>query len=199
MAGTLNRRMEMHYSRKAGEQCTRLGCGAAPVGDAQLCERHLADARESNRQSMRRTRQTRRADGLCAECGKVKSETYRCAGCAVRLGRIPSTGVDGGVDVEVSEEERWRRDNDGWARYRGRMRRGKPPVADTDREDLEYAMRSLQRALEGLAYARRPEVAALPRIQRAAVEAEWVAHVGHAARFCEDIQDRHKAALRRKA
>jgi hypothetical protein len=86
----------------------------------------------------------------------------------------------------------WRKDSDGWNRYRGKGRRGAPGAAVNDAEDLRYALQTLERGAQALAYSRSPEVQELPRIQRRAVVNEALSHLGLAGRTLGDVAARNR-------
>jgi hypothetical protein len=155
-----------------------------------MCERHHKRKKRQRSKSAAAARDNNRALGLCAFC-PTSSETYRCAVCAAKHGQVPAsvrlrmtTGV--GTDSDP-----WRKDSDGWKRYRGKGRRGPPAAAVNDEQDLKDAERALEKGRQALAYARSPEVQALPRIQRAGVKSEAVAFLAHAARFLDEVVDRN--------
>ncbi len=191
----------LYEARKIAGACTYASskpCPRSPEDGAQLCRHHLHRERRRKRLSARRLRQERRDAGRCAEGCGAKSETYRCAACAIRLNRIPpSAGVPAGVD-KPAEDRAWRagtHESDATTkRYRGRARRGKPPAARTDDEDLRYAVEAIEQSRKALAYAYSPAVAQLPRIQREAAKRAALAHVGHANRFLDELLERHKIA-----
>ncbi|MCX5743919.1 MAG: hypothetical protein NT062_15625 [Proteobacteria bacterium] len=67
-----------YYVRKLAGTCTYSGCESLAADGFQLCEPHRDDQRGRGKQSMQAIRAGRRDAGLCAECGKSKSTTYRC-------------------------------------------------------------------------------------------------------------------------
>lgn len=184
-------RSDRYYGRKADERCTQ--CGRPASGDAQLCARHLRRKRAADRRWRAAARQLERAAGRCAEgCGR-KSATYRCPVCLIRLGRIPTVGVDPGVVIQdTADGDRWRADANGWQRYRGRGRRGKPPAGANDDLDLRYALDAIERGKAGLVYARSDAVKALPRVQRREAMLAAIAHLELASRFLDEVVDRGK-------
>lgn len=181
-----------YQARKESGRCTRPGC-AATAGDTVLCDQHAADARDRNRRSQSRTRAARAALGLCVQCG-AKSRTYRCLACRARLAP-PSRSDHNGADntPPQAEVDRWRPDpGTNWRRYRGKARRGKPPDALLDDQDLSFAVEELSRAKDGMAYARSDEVRALPKIQRDGVKQAALDRLKLSKRWIDEILERHK-------
>ena len=62
-------------------------CGAAPVEPGRL---HCAGCLAWDRDRVSLRSADRRAAGLCAQCGRVQSETYRCPSCSP-VGRARAT------------------------------------------------------------------------------------------------------------
>lgn len=183
----------LYFERKAAGLCTR--CGAPAVVDGQFCQAHRDAQLASNRASKDRVRSEFRAAGRCAAGCGVKCETYRCAGCAVKYDRLPSTGgVGGGVgaSIDANHVTQWRQDSDGYERYRGQLHRGKPTTALLDAQDLAHAEEQLRRGKAGLIYAHSPEVQALPKSQRVAAIAEALGLLALGGRFLDEVLDRHK-------
>lgn len=138
---------------------------------------------------MARKRDRWAAQGKCRGCGTPRKPKQRCAVCAARRPeRIRVEAVDSGVDAR----DPFRRDNDGWKRYRGKGRRGAPGAAASDEQDLVDATKALERGRQALAYARSAEVQALPKIQRAGVRNEALAHLGLVARTVEEVTARNR-------
>lgn len=143
----------------------------------------------------RKMRADARAKGLCGECRKVKSETYACAACTVKRGKVPKKWKEK-QDWSAKGSDPWRKDGDGWQRYRGKGRRGAPPAAAGDDSDIASALDALEKGRAALLYARSPEVTALPRIQRKGARDEAVALLALAARFLDDVCDRNGGEVR---
>jgi hypothetical protein len=190
---------DTYEQRKVDQVCTypsRVPCSRPLAEDSQLCERHLRRARRSKRDSARRVRADRRELGLCADGCGARSARYRCAACSIRTGRIPTTGVDTTVDNSPAPDRQWRagtHESDATTkRYRGRAKRGKPPAATLDDQDLRDAIDALEKARRALTYARSPEVVALPRIQRESALRAALDYVKYAGRFEDDVLDRNK-------
>ncbi len=104
---------------------------------------------------------------------------------------IPRSSVRASVD-SADGPDPFRRDSDGWRRYRGKGRRGAPGAAVNDEQDLQDASKALERGRQALAYARSEEVEALPRIQRRAVLNEALAHLGLAGRTLGEVTQRNQ-------
>jgi hypothetical protein len=186
-------RAEDYLARKLEPKCTRPGCDQPPAEDTQLCSRHLAKARRASRLSHRRRRRQRRDAGRCAcGCG-LKSATWYAPACAIRLNRIPASAVNPDVNHQPDQgaPDRWRRDNDGWQRFRGRSRRGNPPAGAKDDADLDEMLKLIERARVSYQYARSAEVAKLGTIQRQAAVDEADAIVALIARFADGVLTRH--------
>lgn len=182
-----------YQTAKESQQCTYPRCGKPPAQDTQLCARHLANKRTNDRTSLARRREDLAARGRCVDCRK-KSSTYRCAGCAVKRGRIPTTGVGNGVGNEASKiPAQWRLEpGTTWNRYRGKAKRGKPSTAILDDQDLEYAVEEITTAKLALAYARSPEVQQMPKAQRDDIMAAALARLDRAERWLDEVRVRHK-------
>lgn len=180
-----------YAERQAASRCVYSSrCKRQLADGADLCDRHLKRKRRVQRTSAKEARDNNRTLGLCAFC-PTKSATYRCAACAVKHGQTPSLRVASGVDA-APQSDQWRKDNDGWARYRGKGRRGAPAAGVNDEQDLRDAEKALEAGRKALAYARSPEVQALPRIQRASVRREATAFLAHAARFLDEVVERNE-------
>jgi hypothetical protein len=161
------------------------------VDGASECRRHLKAKRRRAKLYQQRLRDRRTASGQCGGCGTPRKPGARCAVCAARRPeRIPVEAIDAVVDD--GRRDAFRRDNDGWKRYRGKGRRGPPAAAVNDEQDLADATKALERGRQALAYARSPEVQALPKIQRAGVRNEALAHLGLVARTVEEVAARNR-------
>ena len=153
-----------------------------------MCPRCLKRHRKRTREAMSALRERRRADGKCAYC-ETKSVTYACPTHRIRGGQVPpqwSKPVSSSPDVDL-----WRKDGEGFKRYRGRARRGAPGAAVNDEQDLSSAADTLERGRAAMRYARSPEVLALPRIQRRSALNEAVSLLALAARFLDEVVDRN--------
>lgn len=140
---------------------------------------------------MAKIRDRREAEGKCRACGTPRKPNQRCSSCAAkRPERITDDAVN--VTVNAAGADPFRRDADGWKRYRGKGRRGAPGAAVNDEQDLADATKALERGRQALAYARSPEVQALPKIQRAGVRNEALAHLGRVARTVEEVAARNR-------
>lgn len=93
--------------------------------------------------------------------------------------------------VAANPADPFRRDNDGWKRYRGKGRRGPRAAGVTDEADLRDAEKALEAGRLALAYARSPEVKAMPRIQRAGVKQEAVAKLALSAGLLAEVVQRN--------
>jgi hypothetical protein len=130
-------------------------------------------------------RADRRRRGLCAFCDRP-SVTYRCPVHAIRQGQIPTVRTPQSVT-----HDQWRRDGNGWERFRGKGRRGAPTAAANDEADLIEATKALEKGRTALAYAHSPEVKQLGPIQRRAALEAAAAVLRHAAGFVLDVVRRH--------
>lgn len=193
---TVNRKAEYQRAWRLDRKltpgaCTRCPKKGLPEGEA-MCQRCRRKYRKIGREYQRNLHRERRAGGWCAACGKVKSTTYRCAGCVVKQGRVPPSIAARKPETKPGGSgDAWRKDNDGWERYRGRGRRGAPGAAVNDDQDLASAADVLDKGRKALRYARSPEVMALPRIQRKGALREATALIALAARFLDDLVDRN--------
>lgn len=183
---------------KLARRCVRcrrdLTDAEAEVSD--LCAPHLADKRARQAKSEKRARSARRRNGMCAECGAVKSKRYYCPGCLVKVGRTPkSSAVDNAVDKSARIAARTSRRNEGRDRYRGRPRRGRPSDVDEATLDRDDIIRLAHLWCDGIAYAKSPEVQALPRIQRRDALEAAIDHARHGIRFWTAAIERHGRKL----
>ena len=171
--------------------CTVRYCKRSRWREGQKCRKHTLAGRKADRKYRRRVRAELEASAKCGTCESPKKPGQRCPVCRVRRDRV--TATDAAVDNKVDDsKDPWRRDNDGWKRYRGKGKRGSPGVAASDELDLKIATDAVERGRKALAYARSPEVAALPRIQRRGVIAEATSLLAHAARAIDDVVDRYQ-------
>jgi hypothetical protein len=192
-----DRKRERYYERKAAGQCTgSLTCDAPLVEDRQMCAEHLEKARLSTATSLERTRAERREDGLCAFCGKVKSEEWACLRCKVLRGWLPSSlaNVPENVPAE-NDPSRFKVSRDGRRRYHGQMKRGRQPVSQLDDQDLKAAHDQIKSARDVLAKVNAPAAEAWPRHERESARREALALAEHASRFVDEVLDRHGFAV----
>lgn len=110
---------------------------------------------------------------------------------ASRPERLTEDAIHGEVHAAPTPDP-FRRDSDGWRRYRGKGRRGAPGAAVNDEQDLADATKALERGRQALAYARSEEVQSLPRIQKRAVLNEALAHLGLAGRTLGEVTQRNQ-------
>lgn len=84
-------------------------------------------------------------------------------------------------------------EGDGYTRERdvGQGKRGPQPRQQRDDQDLAAAIRELQRAQAGLAYAASEEVRQLPRAQRDEATKEAIARVLYGIRLAAQVPVRH--------
>jgi hypothetical protein len=201
-------RNERYYARKAAGICTygsTADCPHPPAEDSSLCERHLADARDRVKRSDARLHAERRNRGRCAYCGKVKSETYACAGCQIRRGHSSTRNTNNNTDntmrgLSRSGHERrgadsqWREETHNGKtslRYVGQARRGVPSTSVLDEHDCKQIVAEVQRAMSGLAYAHALP-AELPRSQRKDAVRAALSRLALARRFIDETLERHK-------
>lgn len=184
-----------YEDRKSGLVCTySAGCGKPATDDSALCKRHAKTEPKRTRASMRAIRAARRAMRQCAECGesdsRTKSGLYRCHVCSTRLAATQASVTDSVTAFEEQLERIRSRtflEADGRTRYRGRLRRGRQSVEDLDAKDRAIIGQYLAKYDAGIAYARRPEAADVPRIQRDAAQREARSYLRTAARFANEI------------
>lgn len=102
------------------------------------------------------------------------------------------TGQDGGV---TGADPQWRVDpGTNWARFRGKGRRGRltrEEQIDEDIRDVGFAMDELAKLTRALEQLKRPEVMALPPIQREEARRELGLYIGAATRFLDGLADRY--------
>jgi hypothetical protein len=170
-------------------RCTYGACRAAPCEDALLCSRHRAEVNARQAQRARQARAQLREAGRCVTCRKP-SGTYRCPACRIACnGNLPTTGVHMGVRTTGDQ---WREDRSGWKRFRGRGERGRVGAQADDALDLAQVEKLVARGKDALAYAYSPAVAEQGAITRRSALHEACAPLEHAARFLDEICDRHK-------
>src|SRR5262245_35923100 len=181
-----------YYQRKTAGRCTKTGCTHDRSTDSQLCRRHLAKHRRAARLSARRLRRARRDNGLCASPGcETRCETWYCPACAIQHQHIPSPTIDSTIDSRTTQQrDVWRDDANGWHRFRGRGKRGAPPIDANDESDLRMILEAIQQKTKALTYARSPEVQQLGRITKQAALNEVAKLFTHASRGLDDIIDR---------
>lgn len=182
---------ETYQARLLDNKCTgAAGCQRTPEDGASQCKQHLYAQRKRQRKSMAGLRARREANGECLTCGTPRKLGQKCVVCvARRTDRIPDEAVNASVNVNPADP--FRRDNDGWRRYRGKGRRGPRAASVGDEQDLRDAEKQLEAGRKALAYARSPEVQAMPRIQRAGAKSAAVAHLALAAGFVADVVARN--------
>lgn len=156
--------------------------------DQALCDRCGRRERKRVRLAMRQIRAARRARGCCAYC-ETKSTSYRCPAHAIKRGEIPTSGVTGSVTHGVGDQ--WRRDGNGWERFRGKGVRGAPTAAAKDEADLIEALKALEKGRKALAYAHSEPVRKLGRIQQADAREAAAGMLAMAARFVADVMSRY--------
>jgi hypothetical protein len=156
-----------------------------------MCPRCLRKHRKKTREGVARLRERRRAEGKCAAC-ELKSETYLCAAHRISYNRVPPEWSK--AQSNAPDTDLWRKDGEGFKRYRGRAKRGAPGAQANDEQDLTSASDTLERGRAAIRFARSAEVLALPRIQRRGAMSEAVALLALAARFLDEVCDRNSAA-----
>lgn len=186
-----------YIEKKLAGVCTRAGCSIAASDTSLLCEAHRRDAIAREVRSKAKARRARRAQGLCAECGVVKTKRYRCSSCLIRLGKLRRPMVDTVVDKRTRVASRITvgsfAKEEGRSRYRGaQARRGPPGVAREDAADFSDAIRSIERGRDGVAHAHSDEVKQMPLAQRQDVMRRALSQADHGARFIESILERHR-------
>lgn len=185
-------RIADYQARKESGRCVYPGCPEPASEDSVRCAGHQAKHRRGVSRSKARRRKLLGA-GRCFVCGK-KSDRYRCASCAAREGRIPTSGGSNGGSNRALRPQVWRVDpGTNWNRYRGKAKRGKPPTSLLDDQDLDFAVEEIRRAKAALAYARSEAVIAMPKIQRDGVMAAALARLDRAERWLDEVRARHKS------
>jgi len=178
----------LYEDRKLDGKCTR--CGSPADGDSLLCVPHREADLKYQRKSKKKLRRQRRKEGRCAMCG-CKADLYRCLPCQAKHCASSVTGVSDGVQKFDEQLERIRSrtflEADGRVRYRGRERRGRQSVADLDSKDLALVRTYLAKYEAAIDYARRPEAADVPRIQRDEAVRAANDYLRLAGRFANDI------------
>lgn len=181
-----------YLERKVAGVCTRSGCTSMPHGDLQECEPHLMDSRARKRRSDKRRRAALRAKGCCAACGR-KSKTYRCRGCREVSADNRPNGADNQHAPRSRPEDRTQAkvETDGRTRYRyiGQAKRGRSSKAEESKRDVREQIKTLERALEALESLDDPQ---LTKMQRSSKELEIRSLVGLAARFGDEVIERHE-------
>lgn len=161
-------------------------CDQAVVPGKRHCQAHLDDKRARERKSARRRRQARRQAKQCVDCG-AKSKRRRCPACW-RKSR-------GGQPQDKGVNQTWRVDpGTTWNRYRGKARRGRltrEEQIDEDARDARFAIREIEKFVAALGEFKRPEVQALPAIQRAAARRMVGQYLGLAGRLIDDLVDKY--------
>lgn len=188
--------LPLYLRRKLAGNCVRCGDPADP--DANLCRPHLEEQRARTRASMSKRRDLLRKARKCIDCTKP-SRKLRCRPCHKR--KLVADAERGGVNtgalgVHTSGDDHpdptWRRDSEGWMRYRGQAKRGRQETAALDEQDIAYALDAILKAQHGQKLTQTPQVRELPRIQREAAAREWLALLDLAERFFDDVRRRHK-------
>jgi hypothetical protein len=186
-----------YQTRLESNACTYSeSCGRTPTDDSSLCERHLQKERKRAAAGMKRLFDTRVARGHCGHCGTPRKAGKRCPRCAAKRGAI---AVDALTEKLTVAADTWRKDGDGWERYRGKGRRGPPPITKVADEDLAAAERELAKARAALAYYASPEVQEQGRIAKQGVKNVAIAQLALAARFVDQIVDVLRGGGSRKA
>lgn len=178
-----------YLERKLGGWCTYGACTRRAAEGVQLCSQHRARVNTKQRKRVAKQRAELSEQGKCRRCRKP-SKTYRCPGCKILDGgNLPTTGDHTGV---ATTADPWRKDGDGWARYRGKGRRGAPGAAINDAQDLGSALDAFEKGRHALIYARSAQVQALGRIARRDALSAALSQLALAARFIDEVVDRNK-------
>lgn len=186
-----------YMDRKVAGLCTYPGCIAPPADDALQCETHQRAANKRASRTRAKLRKLRRKNGRCAECGINKSKRFRCPACQILVNRAPRHRGNNGGNKRARVAARITvgsfAGEEGRSRYRGALgRKGPPGKAREDATDLADARLAIDRALAGLAYARSPEVLALPLAQRKEAERAALSQADHGARFIDAVLERNR-------
>ncbi len=171
--------------------CTYPGC-MEPPGETDLCTKHQADAKKRKARSYARNKAKRKAGKLCMRCGRKRKPGSRwCVACLISYGRMIFRDRDKQRDKDARIE------GDGYARerFRGQGKRGPQPKHQLDDQDLEAAVKELQRARAALQYAASEEVQALPRAQRQEAVAKAVALAIYGIRLAAQVPGRHDVQI----
>lgn len=167
--------------------CPRRATGW-PDPTHSMCDRHRV--RDQKRQAKaKRDRRSALSDaGKCVRCRKP-STTYRCPACRLKdQTTLPSKSVQAGVSAAPDQ---WRRDSDGWERFRGKGTRGGPKQSAMDDADLVKAQQSLERGRNSLVYANSAPVRAVSREAQRDAKAAAASILLMAAGFIRDVAVRN--------
>lgn len=177
-----NAKLTEYERRQYVGDCVERGCPDRAADGSDRCAKHRDRKRAADAAYQTRKRDRRRKDRLCIDCGK-KAKYRRCPGCykasrsqgvgvrAKGVGdsadrRTPKTPTRGHYKTEVFADGAER------TRYVGQTHRGGPTREEQDVSLVKLAL-DARRLLEGFLLmfpARRAEIDALPRVQRAE---EW--------------------------
>jgi hypothetical protein len=148
-------------------------------------EGHHQKRKASVRRAQGKVRRARVALKKCVDCGE-DTKHRRCPTCLIKQRRPRKV-----VSNRVSKQSAWREDGDGWSRYRGMGKRGQPAASITDAADVRYAIQSLTKAGEALAYAHSLSPDQHTKAQRNTAKQAALAQVAHAGRFIDELLERH--------
>lgn len=180
------RRRLSYEDRKLSGLCTVNACKSLAEDGYQFCSRH----RELRNRRKRRRQRVLRAElssaGKCIGCRKP-SQTYRCPACRIR----DRTNLPSRSEAKSEVSDPFRRDNDGWARYRGKGKRGAPPQADIDADDLASALSELERGRQALIYAHSEPVKKIGRHAHRDAKAAAAGILALAAGFIAEVVQRN--------
>jgi len=179
--------LPLPLERSLALKCER--CDLDAVKGKRLCQAHLDDKRAREKRSAKKRRDQRRRSRRCVDC-KRRCQKRRCRGCWQK-----SRGVNQNRKGVNNADGNWRVDpGTNWMRFRGKGRRGRltrEEQIDEDIRDAGFAIEELRTYVEKAAVLKRPDVMALPTIQRDAARREVGQHLGFAGRLVDDLAERY--------
>lgn len=194
-----------YYERKVAGVCTRPGCQSEPHDDLGLCLPHLLDARGRKA----RLRDERKRQGLCVDCGgkaprkprkargrRSRSRFFeRCRACLKSNSRNKRDNSGNNQHAPRSSRIVEKVEQDGVygtrvrKRYVGQGKRGRSSREDESTRDINEAIKTLERAKDGL---ERLRDQTLQGPQRTNAVREVIAQVRLAERFGDEVVERYE-------
>lgn len=188
-----------YEQRKLDGRCTRGSCKAKALPDGQLCASHKASEAKRKSADARRRYQTRRANGMCGDCGHVKTKQARCAACKLKYETARLSSKKDATILATPASDRiaaaTRVDATGRSRYHGQMRRGGPTTAMREEQDLQtlrWAVEEIRKSIEGLGLLDLPRFAEALKSERAAARRAALSQAALAIRLVEEVLDRNR-------
>jgi hypothetical protein len=175
-----------YHERKVAGWCTYGACPRRAADGFQLCDRHRRRVNARQRDRAAAVRAELSEQRKCRRCRKP-STTYRCPACRI----LDQTNLPArGVPARVATDE-WRRDANGWERYRGKGQRGAPPAIVGDESDLAAATEALERGRVALVYAHGLDPAVVGKLGKREALAAAASILRLAAVFVADVVERN--------